>query len=358
MTNSNDYHDKIKLLFICKERSNIYSSSPYGHGPSYGLINSCKFIVNALHPHHIDSKVVSVLDGNGIDKEVHDFKPTHVFLEALWVTPTKVEELLNKYPKINWNVRVHSKIPFLAHEGIAIQWFREYAAIVGKHGETVNLSSNNPETIDAFERDYGINVIYYPNIYCPPKYENNAFDSDKSKQKLDIGCFGAIRPMKNQLLQAMAAIAFGNKMNYKIHFHINSDRVEQKADGVLKNLEYAFKDTNHELIKHPWVDHAPFIKIVSKMDIGMQVSMSESFNIVAADFVWHNIPVVGSTEIAWLSHLYKADINSIDDMISKLHFAWHGKSIGLQKTNYWNLVEYNKRSVNSWLDSLFGERAN
>jgi|ERR1035437_2608515 hypothetical protein len=349
--NDNKHHKNIKILFVCKERSNIYSSSPYGYGPSYGLINSCKFIVNALLPHHIEGKVVSVFDGNGIDKEVHDFEPTHVFLEALWVTPDKAKELLTKYPKINWNVRVHSKIPFLAHEGIAIQWFREYDQIKVK-GQKIHLSSNNTETIDAFERDYEIDVIYNPNIYCPPKYEDDKIKIKKHRNVLNIGCFGAIRPMKNHLLQAMAAIAFGNKSKYSINFHINNNRVEQKADGVLKNLEYAFKDTKHKLVEHPWIDHEPFIKLVRQMDLGMQVSMSESFNIVAADFVWNNIPVVGSSEISWLSHLYKSDINSIDDMISKLHFALHGKLINLQKSNYINLVEYNKRSVNSWLDSL------
>ena len=162
----------IKILFICKERSNAYNGTdiePYGYGPSYGLINSCKFIINALKPHHIHSKVVSVHDNNCIDKEVHKFKPSHVFIEALWVTPSKMEELLIKYPKINWFIRIHSKVPFLAHEGIAIEWLRAYDNIKIK-GQKVHLSSNNIESIDAFARCFGIKIKYYPNIYCPPEY--------------------------------------------------------------------------------------------------------------------------------------------------------------------------------------------
>jgi len=45
------------------------------------------------------------------------------------------------------------------------------------------------------------------------------------------------------------------------------------------------------------MDHSDFISIVKSMDIGMQVSLSESFNIVAADFVSNGIPLVGSPDI-------------------------------------------------------------
>jgi|ERR1035437_1672557 hypothetical protein len=171
-------------------------------------------------------------------------------------------------------------------------------------------------------------------------------------ESLEFGCFGAVRPMKNQLLQAMAAISFGNQIKKKINFHINNNRVEQKADGVLKNLKYAFKNTKHTLVEHPWVDHDEFIKLVKKMDLGMQVSMSESFNIVAADFVWNNIPIVGSTEIYWLSDLYKADINSINSMIDHLYFALEGRDENIQEINLKNLRKYNKKATKVWLEEL------
>jgi hypothetical protein len=88
------------------------------------------------------------------------------------------------------------------------------------------------------------------------------------------------------------------------------------------------------------------------MDLGMQVSMSESFNIVAADFVWNDIPIVGSPEIAWLSELYKSDINLIDDIIAKLYFAYNGKRVNIQKINLFNLKHYNKKAVKVWLKTL------
>ena len=81
-----------RLLFICKLRSGFY-------GPSFGLINSCKFVANALAKYGIEAKVVTVVDNNSIDREIHQYKPTHVFIEALWVVPSKFKELIPLHPR-------------------------------------------------------------------------------------------------------------------------------------------------------------------------------------------------------------------------------------------------------------------
>jgi len=294
--------------------------------------------------------VVSVVDNNCIDREVHKFKPTHVFIEALWVVPSKFHVLLKLHPKIKWFVRVHSKIPFIANEGVAIEWLREYDKI-SKHHTNFYISANNFDIVETFNHAYNIKVEYYPNIYYPPDYGHKAKTHFNTKV-LDIGCFGAIRPMKNQLAQAMAAMAFGNNHKKKVRFHINSNRVEQRGDPVLKNLEQAFKNTPHELVKHPWVSHKEFVDLVRKMDMGMQVSLSETFNIVAADFVWNNIPVIGSNEISWLAFLYKTEPTGIHKLMHHLCIAYHGIKWNLQSINLDKLIAYNEGATNVWLDSI------
>lgn len=332
-----------KILFVCKDRNHNY-------GPSFGLINSCKFIVNALEKHHIEAKVVNVIDNNDIDREVSQYKPTHVFIEALWVVPSKFPILMKLHPDVKWYIRVHSKIPFLAHEGMAIKWLREY---VDLNNDNVRVAANNFDIIDSMKYAYGIDVDYFPNIYDPGFGPlTSGKPKPTKKTTLNIGCFGAIRPMKNQLYQALAAISFGNEMGLNVRFHINGDRVETKGDGVFHNLIAAFDNTPHELVSHDWVDHEEFIEIVKQMDIGMQVSLSETFNIVAADFVWNNIPIIGSPEIAWLDKLFQADPTNIDSIIKKLYMAYEGGILNLQKINLKNLKEYNKESLNTWLNSL------
>jgi hypothetical protein len=359
MREKNSRHEK-KVLFVCKKRNKFY-------GPSFGLINSCKFIVNTLRENKIDSKIVVVNDNNDIDREVHQYKPTHVFIEALWVVPEKFKELLKLYPKVQWYVRIHSKIPFLANEGIAMHWMREYD-LISKVFPNFHLSANSKEVCNSFFRAYEIPVFYFPNIYNPDKYEDGDedyndgrhwYNHNKDNKKkifpespINIGCFGAIRPFKNQLNQVFAAISFGNLKGRKINFHINFDRCETNGESVLKNLDYAFKNTPHALIYHSWLPHDVFIKLVKKMDVGLQVSFSETFDIVAADFAWNNIPIVGSPEIFWLDKKYAADPNNIEDMIDKLYFAYDGIKNNKQKINRKKLESYNEDVTEVWLESL------
>ena len=78
-----------------------------------------------------EAKVVVVNDNNDINREVFKYTPTHVFIEALWVVPSKFEVLIPLYPKIQWYVRLHSNTPFISSEGIAIDWLVKYLALRG-----------------------------------------------------------------------------------------------------------------------------------------------------------------------------------------------------------------------------------
>ena len=356
-----------RVLFICKKRSKFY-------GPSFGLINSCKFIVNALRCEGIHAKVVVVNDNNDIDRVVHEYNPTHVFVEALWVVPEKFKELLGLHPKVQWYVRIHSKIPFLANEGIAMHWLREYDKI-SRWFSNFHIAANSKETCNSFFRAYSIPVFYFPNIYHPDRCDDdddcdddNGHDHDDNEYSenndegqgptkpespiIDIGCFGAIRPFKNQLNQAFAAITFGNQRGKIINFHINFDRCEQGGGPVLKNLDYAFKDTKHNLIYHPWMLHREFVELVKTMDLGLQVSFSETFDIVAADFAWNYVPVVGSPEVFWLDKKYITDPNSMESMVDRLCFAYDGIKNNKQKVNRKSLEKYNNDATEVWLNSL------
>jgi hypothetical protein len=333
----------MKVLFICKKRIDSY-------GKSYGLINSATFVTNMLNDKGIDAKMVSVTDNNDINKEVSLYNPTHVIIEAIWVVPNKFHILMNLHPNITWIVRIHSKIPFLANEGNAFEWIGQYIKL-SQHHPKFKLSFNSEQTLKEINSIYNTNNLYLPNIYCPKEYHHEK--SDKCKNHIDIGCFGAIRPLKNQLIQAVAAIEFGNKIEKNIRFHINATREEQNGDNVTKNIRALFKDfPQHKLVEHGWMSHDEFIRIVRNMDIGLQVSFSESFNIVAADFVWNDIPIIASKEINFISSLYQADCDSVTDIKNKLNFAYKTRNLYLQNLNKHNLNHYNREATENWIKAL------
>ena len=305
----------MKILFICK-KNETYGFSSYTKKSS-GLFNSTNFIVTALNAtcRNVEAKIVEVVDGNCLDREIFQFKPDKVVVEALWVTPEKFTELQKLHPKVKFYVHLHSNIPFLANEGMAIGWIDYYTR------QGIAILANSQDSYEAFRAVLPHDMVkYLPNIYTDDFCE--AVDRD-NREVMHIGCFGAIRPMKNQLTQAMAAIRFAHKIKRPLKFYINSSRIETGGDPVLKNLRNIFVNhPNCELVECEWFEPDAFVKFMNeRLDIGMQVSMSETFNIVAADYVAAGLPIVVSDEITWASDFNKVGFDSVNNIVDKLEFV-------------------------------------
>jgi len=80
-------------------------------------------------------------------------------------------------------------------------------------------------------------------------------------------------------------------------------------------------DRGHELVGHEWMPRNEFLGLCRMMDIGMQVSFSETFNIVAADLINQGVPVVVSKEVPWASGLFCADPTDSNDIFRKLRLT-------------------------------------
>lgn len=349
-----------KVLFILKFRDGYsdYGNHPYsygtGKGLSSGLFNSAKFVVDMLLKSGVETKLVQVTDNNDIDREVHNFRPTHVIIEALWVVPEKFDVLQRLHPHVKWIIRGHSEIPFLANEGIAIKWITQYV-----HFKNVFIAANSESSLrdmrhvisasnpDWSERMVDEKVIYLPNYYPHwIRYEKPHHE----RVFLDVASFGAIRPLKNQLIQAVAAIRYAQLTGKQLRFHINATRNEQGGNNVLKNLRALFDATEYELVEHPWMPHHDFLKVLGRMDILLQVSFSETFNIVTADAVTMSVPVVTSPEITWVSSLVQAVPTSSRDIVDKMFIAddWRFRWF-IKKLNFIGLRRYSEASRHRWL---------
>ncbi len=203
----------MKILFLLKK--NLGSGSVYTSAPKSGLFNSATITSEELSKNNsfIYSKLIICVDANEIDKYVHTQKPDIVILEALWVTVDKMKEVQKLHPEVKFVVRIHSEIPFLAHEGLAIERIKGYYDI-----PNVIVSFNALRTYNDFKELIGEKIDYLPNIYYPIEIRNlgkldRVLKSITSKitasesllarilpKVINIGCFGAIRPLKNQLI--------------------------------------------------------------------------------------------------------------------------------------------------------------
>jgi hypothetical protein len=341
-----------KILFICKKHS-LYGYTGHDFGIVSGLRNSASFVVNYLNTQGYDADIVTAIDGNCVDRLITEFNPDVVVIEAIWVTPDKLHELMSihRHKRRLWIIIIHSKFPFLAHEGMAFYYLLGYRRLTVKFKNLV-VAPNSQEATDDLEETFGLRTTYLPNIYQPPDVQC-VEQKEKDFNTIDIGCFGAVRPMKNQLTQAIAAVKFANEKDLRLRFHVNAGRTEQQGENVLKNLRAFFEGQElHTLVEHKWLDYEDFICLVREMDMGMQVSLSETFNIVAADFVSSNIPLIGSKEIDWLPNMFVADPSSTDDIARVLDFAWTLPGYWLRKMSKIQLGIHNTSARKHWIKFL------
>lgn len=329
----------MRILFILKHGHSHSHKHHYGPIKGGGLWHSVKFIVEMLTANGVDAKMVEVIDNNDIDREVFNFKPDIVIIEALWVVPEKFDILQRLHPSVKWIVRIHSEIPFLAQDGVAIDWIYRYQI-----RKNVFVAFNSTRAFNDLNRISSKELFYLPNYYPLGKSTWNP----EEDFFINVGCFGAIRPLKNQLIQAVAAVEYSREIDKTLAFHINGTRQELGGESDFRNIEALIANTHNALVVHPWMEREDFLELLSKMDIGLQLSLTESFNLIAADMVSVGLPMVVSPEIRWSSVLSQANPTSVDDILEKMKFVTSFPKF----TNHLNrrkLAKFSKNSKRVWL---------
>lgn len=335
----------ITTLFILKRREDL--TQPTSKCLSTGLYNSASFVHDMLVSQNIKSEISIVVDNNDIDREVTKHRPKYAIIEALWVVPSKFIVLAKLHPTVTWVIRLHSGVPFIAMEGMAMDWICQYLQL-----PNVVVSCNSPrmhEEVIAIAQVLGLTDSeikskavclpnFYPQSYAAPK-------SIANSDVINVSCFGAVRPLKNHLQQAISALKFANSIGRKLHFHINT-RIE-KGDAIINNLQKLFNHLTpqgHRLICHEWMPHDTFIEICKGIDIGLQVSFSETFNIVGADLISAGIPLVSSPELPWAPAEYTANPTDSNDIADKLLLTYNNAET--------NVLEHQKKLTKYTNDTL------
>ena len=332
------------ILFILKRKESL-ENQPYTNINSSGLSNSANFVNDMLNKIDMSSAVEIAIDNNCIDRLVTEHSPKIVIIEALWVVPEKFNVLVNLHPDVKWIVRLHSEISFMSQEGIAYDWI-----IKSQMYKNVFIGTNSVRMKKSLEKLNRSTQNDKEILYLPNYYDTSTFVKKEKVKKdwIDIGCFGAIRPLKNHMIQALAAIEYAEKKNIGLRFHINSTRLEMKGEPILHNLRALFDNHfNHELVEHEWLEHDEFTSLCKEMDAVMQVSYSETFNIVAADALSVGTPILVSDEVPFSSWWFTAKVNDQTDICKKLSrvIDYSYANILAHKSR---LMQYNESSMSSW----------
>lgn len=316
------------------------------HEVPTGLLNSCLFTAAELIAAGRQAEVQVSSDPTQLG-QLTDSRFTHVFVEGLWVSPADLAQLRAARPAQQWVVRIHSEIPFLATEGQALSWLASYLT----DGVTVACNSARAhEQLKFLARALGVDqsqVIYLPNCY--PQNLQPIPDLDTSTNTvLNVGCFGALRPMKNHLQQVFVAQKFADYLGLPLRFHTNAQA--GVASAVAQNVHDTVVALGATHVEHPWEDRSDFLVSLSECDLLLQVSMSETFNYVAADATYVGKPLLVSSEVGWSYPLY-GDPNDVDDCVNKLKILWANKPFFIQG-NRRGLLSFVRQSRDYWLGYL------
>uniref|UniRef100_A0A6C0E220 Glycosyl transferase family 1 domain-containing protein n=1 Tax=viral metagenome TaxID=1070528 RepID=A0A6C0E220_9ZZZZ len=343
-----------RVLFVLKRRENYDPIKHIDISLQCGLYNSIYYVHNMLLSQNIESQISICIDNNCINGLIVKFKPTHVIVEALWVVPEKIKLLQSMYPNIKWIIRLHSAIPFFSIESSqSMKWTAEYVKI-----PNVFIGVNDMRLFQELDIYLSTIVkecklIYLPNYYPTDNFKNYNKNLIE-KECIDISCFGAIRPFKNILTQALASIEFCKRNNKNLIFHINSDRNELNGSTVFLNLINLFSnldENEYKLVCHPWSKREDFLEICKTIDIGMQVSFTETFNIVSADLVSNGVPVLGSSEIPWLDLSYIANPVDVEHIVNQISYVYNNSEKNV-RDNQDSLLKYTNETIKIWNEYL------
>jgi hypothetical protein len=344
-----------RVLFVLKYRHS-YTYGDYSVGLQSGLLNSATYVSHMLKERHYDSHVVEVTDNNSIDKFVTQYRPDVCILEALWCVPEKLEVLKKLHPNVKWVIRLHSEIPFLANEGIAIDWINRYLKY-----ENVYIGLNSHKTLEDMKNYFKAmpirhehRLIYLPNYY--PVGNAPIVPKPIVDNTIHIGLFGAIRPLKGQLLQAFSAIEYARKNRFKLKLYINATRRDGAyMEPILDNLRALFDnlDSNYMLEEVDWLEREDFLELMRTMDVSLSVSLSETFCLVVADAVSQGIPVVVSNEIDWVPKEFQADMSSVESIVKTIGTARNNHKKWFPIDTRHKLEKLVKENAEVWAHELF-----
>lgn len=308
-------------VLIAEKINNRFRAMTGSKTQNSGLSNTIEMICRDLPIDHYAFNAVENIH-NILTRRSYD----KVIFEATCVNGRALRGLRESFPNTRFYVHFHSNLPFLAEEGDSLVYVKEY--IDGG----VGIIWNSEQSFMAMKTLPG--AVYLPNVYHFEEFTQ----LKEEGPVLDVGCFGSIRSMKNQLMQAAAAIRMADMKGKKLRFHMNVKRTEN-GSSAKNNLLNLFKlHPKHELVEVPWMEHKDFIQYLRNLDIGMQVSLTETFNMVAADYVSAGVPMVVSEEVRWASAFSQVSTGDIISIINGMNRA-------INEEGKQNLISYHRNRL-------------
>lgn len=270
---------------------------------------------------------------------------THIVISAPWLEAADLQDLAIEYGAIEFAVTSHSNVGFLAADPGAFKLIRQYMAI-----ETgvpnFHLGANSSKLCNWISETYSDPCWLLPNLY----YLDGTASPHRAPftgGKVKIGCFGANRILKNALSAGAAALQMASEMRLDLEFYISGGRNEG-AGGTVQSMREMFAGVHYaKLVTLGWEPWHNFRQAARSMDLLMQPSFTESFNVVTADGVAEGVASVVSHAIDWVPQDWQAnpdEVSAIAQVGRRLLLDHRAPVDGMKA-----LVAHNTKGLAQWL---------
>jgi len=273
--------------------------------------------VNGLHSFKVLRQHGVQVDLYGV-REAKDIvvppTATHVVIEAPWVGIMQLRHLIAAHPSVQFIVRAHSQISFLQVEPGAIHLIRQMIHLEDSSGNFA-LCANTRNLAEFIRKTYHAKCLYLPNLYNVERGHRHRRRTHDHRS-LRIGSFGALRLLKNHTAAAAAALLLAERRRCDLEFWVSVNREENPgAKSILHAIKHMFADLPWaKVVENPWQPWSEFSRTVGHMDLCMQPSFTETFNLVTADAAAACVPSVVSESIDWVPRSWKANPDCAEDI--------------------------------------------
>lgn len=223
---------------------------------------------------------------------------THVVISAAWLPVLDLGKLVINHSEVEFVVNIHSNVGFLQADSNGVDLLRHYVHLQ-KELLNFRVSGNNLQFTDWLSEAYSVAALYLPNLY----YLDHTTITNRPLYNggtIRIGAFGACRALKNFLTAAGAAISISKEMRVPVEFWMNSGRPDGggSIERAIRNLLKHQPSVNLHYLN--WAAWPAFGDFLESLHLMIQVSYTESFNMVTADGIGRSVPSVVSTAIDWV----------------------------------------------------------
>lgn len=276
---------------------------------------------------------------------------SHVVISAPWIATAELAQMVHRHTEIEWAVCSHSNVGFLQADPRGIEYLRQDGDLA-EAAVNFTLATNSLRLRTWWNQAYHQAMTLIPNLYDVDDHFPHHRPWTPGTL-LKMGSFGAIRPLKNQIAAAGAAVEIANRLRAESEFWMNSGRTEGNGSSALAAVRAILSGLhNIRLREAAWQPWPAFRAQVRAMHLLLQASYTESFNMVTADGVAEGVPSVTSDAIDWVPARWQAPVDDVNAIASTGVALLHDPSAAADGLRH--LQDHNRDGLARWTEFLVG----